>query len=244
MCENRIENDYNLLLRSQTHFLCVYDKLPAKHTFMKVLVITFEPQFYNMPLVEHIQTINHIESKLLKLGTTSLTHRLSWLNKEDMVLATYDAIEVLTDSQTRRPTPFPDWFVNTYRTRGENIQLDLAEPRSVPESAETLAIKVSGNHIDANNHVNAFVYPRFGEMAVYNLLNKKYNMKEPARVRTREMLLLYKHEIVLGDNLRLRYWQDEADRCVIHIVFDNVSQSNVSMYARFTLFDISVHSNL
>ena len=179
LCGSRIENDYGLLNRSVPHYLCAYDKLPATAIFMKVLVITFEPQFYSIPLAERIRNVNHVESQLVKLGKTSLTRRLSWLNEKDMVLPTHDSIEVLTDTQTRRPIPFPDWFVTTYGGRGEEIHLDTNEPGLIPEWEYTLDINVSGNHLDKNKHVNAFVYPRFGEMAVYNLLHKKYNVKQP-----------------------------------------------------------------
>ena len=60
----------------------------------------------------------------------------------------------------------------------------------------------------------------------------------------KEMFILYKNESVLGDTLRLRHWQDETKPCVIHVVFDNVTQSNVSVYARFTLFDISAQPKI
>ncbi|XP_076460229.1 uncharacterized protein LOC143293294 [Babylonia areolata] len=178
-------------------------------------------------------------------GRTSLTMYSEMVNKlNDQVLASCQCKFVLVDRETRRPAPFPDWYLQKYGAIAARNKRPLSLTRAVPEipaAAHCYKMEVAASDTDFNGHVNQGSYMRFccdAAQAALRAQTLAGFQHDIARYPLIEQEVIHIGESDMGDQLQVYVWQppDRTDKVLFLITRHNPDGQPPVLYQAYMVF--------
>lgn len=152
-----------------------------------------------------------IESKVVyfKRSSRLIEKRLSHAGT-NTVYAVQRHVDVNVDLDTRKPSPYPDWWRNLYNFPTEGEPQKLSFPEKMNQLSYTTQHKVQFSDTDENGHANFAAYIRFcNDSFSENALKARYNGEiDVYDVKLRNIDVTFHNECNIGDMLDVESWQD------------------------------------
>lgn len=168
-------------------------------------------------------------SLICHMGNTSFSVKVQLKNAETGSL--YGNMEILyvrVATDNRRPLHFSKLFKDKYKDAVGDEKVYIWELRNTPGDDEMSwhNIHIVSNHIDFNGHTNIKYYEQFVLDGIKKAIATGH-IQHMEEVPVKSMLLGFRGESRLGDDLTVGCWQSIEDRGVMYAVINKGNQAIV-----------------
>ena len=174
---------------------------------------------------------------VVSVGNTSykIKSQLELVDKQT-VLAEWEAINVLVNLTTRKPTPIPKHLKDEIEKHLplnqpilQNRDLETGKMSTTP--VVLITEKVEEQHVDSNNHANYLFYFMLVAKVSSEFL-KEQNRKGAVSKSISYVRMWFKNESVLNDVLHIKLWEDEKTSDVIVHILNHTKGDSLINVAR------------
>jgi len=190
--------------------------------------IKLTPNFYNHIAKRFNSKELVMYSRLVSYGRTSMNLSLKLINpeNEEEILGEYLMKFVTVNTTTKRTTPVPQWFIESYYSAQNEKSSTLFEDvtfDSTSASAFRTKIHTRASDLDPNKHVNASLYYLFcmecaSKATSYPVI---------------EFDMSFQGESGSDEELTVSTWQDSKDTQLLFFAIYLYEKCIVKAYARF-----------
>ncbi|KAK3579301.1 hypothetical protein CHS0354_033385 [Potamilus streckersoni] len=155
-----------------------------------------------------------VDSKLEYVGTSSKGIAYSLFHqKRTRPYLVCEIQDVLVNTKTRKPVPYPDWWKAKYANlcKGKQAIPILSTVRPIERGLVTNYVKVTIRDTDTYNHTNWTSYVRFCFDALYeNVFESRYNRPLTPLITggLKHLSASFKKESLAGDILAVESWEN------------------------------------
>ncbi|KAK7482488.1 hypothetical protein BaRGS_00026305 [Batillaria attramentaria] len=259
MVESGRALSFNQLPYKQDQTFLSVDRLYVDHNlFQGSAKLDISKALYDISLTKTPLTL---EKELLFVGKSSLNVKTDViLSPLGIKLASCEVQSVLVDRETRRPVPFPDWWMEMYgQFSSPEKQLKVVaekEPLDVEAAIKTGAqvssesepfdcgvtsvdMVVCASDTDVYGHTNWSAYLKYCIDALASVSHcRKSDYMLKRAVKTAQ--IAYKNEGSLGQKIHVRYWRKKMTPNCVH--FNVVSCADIEQmlsYACVEFYDLT-----
>ena len=215
------------------------DKVYHDHLlFVACTTTTVSPSLYDYSVKKGPLKL---QMELTNVGKTSFGLKNSiYAEGLDLPLCENFVQPVIINSETRRPSSPPQWWIEKY-TQGLDNTASLKIPRHVvPDNGilSTYQVKIGASDLDTFLHTNWANYLKFSYNALvdYEVNNDgKGSITQKAFKKSKAFSLLYLKEADFNDTLDIHLWKDSQNTNLFKFQFfkgsDVVCESQIELYA-------------
>ena len=152
---------------------------------------------------------------------------------------------VYIDYKTRKPTPFPGWYIEAKKLKSFGPAQPRLVTQEIPENAFQYEVMSSYSDIDHNGHVNQSVYVKWctdaGTEAALKGLYSGFT-GNIGKYTLDSLEIKYIGEGLVDENFVINTWQDKVSPQVLH--FAITKHGKLTIVAKFTYKTTEVGSRL